>query len=413
MKARSIFILSFVLNVVLAIAVFFPKQKILPMHGMMKTSPSAIASESSLPKDVLKNDGTFRWSQIVSDDLKAYHDNLRAIGCPEMTTLEIMRAVINENFSARRREILSAAQDNYWEMVRRGELMRRQFLPETDWAKALASLTEERRQTLLDVLGVNETDVQERQLQRKQREQSLAWLPADKRAQLLELEEQHQKRLDDWTAALGSRAPSPEEQAQADQWQQELDAAKTNLLSPAEQKEMQLRESDVADWAANLPGFSPSEDEWRSLTALRLQFEQSHNNLNEAQTDDSEKQSQQNQLQANFDAAVQAALGPDRFAQYQLANNDQYQALHKVTQRYGLPDDVVNQSLQVQQAAQNAAGQIRANSNLSPDQQQAALNAIQQQTEQTLSQILGNKVLSTYKEYGGDWLDGLGCTDAN
>lgn len=411
MKARLIFILSLALNVVLAMGVFFPKQTALPTPRMVKTNHSAMASELPRPKDVSKRDGTFRWSQIVSEDLKVYRDNLRAIGCPETSAREIMRAVINETFGARRREILSAAQDNYWDMVTRGELARRQFLPETDWAKALASLIAERRQVLMDILGVNEPEAQERQLQWKQREQSLGWLPAGKRAQLMELEEQHQKRLEHWAAALGSRTPSPQEQAQLAEWQQELDDAKTNLLSPTEQKELQLRKSDVADWAANLPGFSPSENEWRSLTALRLQFEHPQNGLNDSQAEDAEKQSQQNQMQPDFDAAVQAALGPDRFAQYQLANNNQYQDWHKVTQRYGLSDDVVNQSLQVQQAAQNAAGQIRANSNLSADQQKAALNAIQQQTEQTLSQILSDRVLSTYKEYGGDWLDALNRTD--
>ena len=126
---------------------------------------------------------------------------------------------------------------------------------------------------------------------------------------------------------------------------------------------------------------------------------------------DEERTARQNELQANFDSAVQAALTPDQFAQYQLANNDQYQALHNVTQRYGLPDSVATQSLGVQQSAQTAAQQVRANSNLSPEAQQAALNAIQQETEQTLSQILGPTVLSTYKEYGGDWITGLSQTE--
>ena len=116
-------------------------------------------------------------------------------------------------------------------------------------------------------------------------------------------------------------------------------------------------------------------------------------------------------MQSNFVNSVQEALGSDRFAQYQLANDDQYQALRNVAQRYGLPDSVAAQGLNVQQTAQAAANQVRANSNLSPEDQQAALNAIQQETEQTLSQILGVKVLSTYKEYGGDWLTGLSQTE--
>jgi hypothetical protein len=68
---------------------------------------------------------------------------------------------------------------------------------------------------------------------------------------------------------------------------------------------------------------------------------------------------------------------------------------------------VAAQGLNVQQTAQAAADQVRANSNLSPQEQQDALNAIQKETEKNMGQILGAGVLSTYKEYGGDWITGL------
>jgi hypothetical protein len=190
--------------------------------------------------------------------------------------------------------------------------------------------------------------------------------------------------------------------------QQDFEDSEQQLLTPQEQAELHLRESDVANWAANLPGFNPTEDEWRSLTQLRSQFEASQSALANPDLTDAQRAAQQDDLQSNFVNSVQATLGPDRFAQYQLANNDQYQALHNVTQRYGLPDSVAAQGLNVQQTAQAAADQVRANTSLSPQDQQAALNAIQNETEKTLGQILGNGVLSTYKEYGGDWIPGLG-----
>jgi hypothetical protein len=109
----------------------------------------------------------------------------------------------------------------------------------------------------------------------------------------------------------------------------------------------------------------------------------------------------------SFDAAAQQALSPDRFAQYQLANNEQYQALHNVTQRYGLPDSVATQAVEAQQNAQNAAAQIRANSNMSPEDQQSALDLNQQQAQRALSQILGEKTFATYVINGGDWLNSL------
>ncbi|MGB7769874.1 MAG: hypothetical protein WBN22_13605 [Verrucomicrobiia bacterium] len=413
MKTWPVIGCSLLLNAAFAAAIILSLRKtpppapapvaVAPASGMISAWPPAESSPApGLP---------FQWSQIASKNLKLYRDNLRAIGCPELTVREIIRAVINEDFRARRRDILASFQDHYWDMVMRGELVRRQWLPRTDWGQALTSLAAERQQLISDVLGPDAlTTEAERQAQQADWEQKFSWLPPDKRARMIELQEKYQQQLADWAAALGSRpdgAPTPEDEAARQKLQQDFDNAEQQLLTPQEQAELQLRESDVANWAASLPGFNPTEDEWRSLTQLRSQLEASQGALADPDLTDAQRAAQQNELQSNFVNSVQEALGPDRFAQYQLANNDQYQALHNVTQRYGLPDSVAAQGLSVQQSAQAAADQVRANPNLSPQDQQAALNAIQQETEKTLGQILGANVLTTYQEYGGDWITGL------
>lgn len=408
MKLRIFFALSVALNAALAAAIFAPTRKL----PVARHQPTPVSAQPDPPAPWPSNpsgpSASFRWNEMVSDDLKIYRDNLRAVGCPELTVREIMQTVINEKFGARRREILASAENSYWDMVRRGDLAKRQTLPQTGWAKALTALVAEREQTLVDVLGEKGLGAEQKRLAlREQREGNRQWLPANKRAQLALLEDSHDQHLTEWTAALGSRTPTAEEQAKLEQWQQDFENGKKALLTPEEQQELQLRESDVADWAANLPGFSPSEEEWRALTALRLQLEQAQNDLASRTMNDDEKQALQTQLQTNFETAAQQSLSPDRFTQYQLANNEQYQALRNVTQRYGLPDSVATQAVEAQQNAQNAAMQIRSNSNLSPEDQQSALNLVQQQAQQALSQILGHETFSTYEEYGGDWLNSL------
>jgi hypothetical protein len=356
----------------------------------------------------------FLWSQIASEDLKTYRDNLLAIGCPEVTMREIIRAVINERFRARRRNLLASFQDRYWGMVLHRELAGRQTAPRTEWGRALGSLQTERLQLIADVLGRDALITEaERRIRRAELEQQRSWLSPEKRGQLIELEEKHQQQLEDWAGTLGSRfngVPTQEDEDRLQKWQQDFDEAEQQLLTPDELAELHLRESDVTDWAGSLPGFAPTEDQWRSLTSLRSQYEESQRAFASPDLTDDERAAHLNELQAGFDSAVKAALPPDQFAQYQLANNDQYQALHNVTQRYSLPDRVATESLDVQQSAQFQAEQVRASSSLSPEAQQAALNAIQQETERTLSQILGGKALSTNKEYGGDWIAGLSQT---
>jgi hypothetical protein len=414
MKTWPVIACSLLLNVVLAAAIVLSLRKTLPPPPVAVAVAPASSTISALP--LAENSPAtglpFQWSQVASPDLKLYRDNLRGIGCPELTVREIIRAVINEDFRMRRRNILDAFQDHYWGMVLRGELVKRQLLPQTDWGQALTSLAAERDQLISDVLGPDAlTTEAARQAQQADWEQKFAWLSPAKRARMIELQEQYQQQLADWAASLGSRpdgAPTPEDEAARQKLQQDFEAAEQQVLTPQEQAELQLRESDVANWAAGLPGFNPTEDEWRSLTQLRSQFEASQSALADPNLTDAQRAAQQSDLQSNFLNSVQATLGPDRFAQYQLANNDQYQALHNVTQRYGLPDSVAAQGLNVQQTAQAAADQVRANPSLSPQDQQAALNAIQSETEKTLGQLLGTGVLSTYKEYGGDWVTGLG-----
>jgi hypothetical protein len=418
MRTRGIIWLSMLLNVALAAAIVLSAQKT-PAPDQAATTSQPIPGTSPQPGAATNNPAPagppFLWSQIASEDLKIYRDNLLAIGCPELTRREIIRAVINERFGMRRRSILAAFQNRYWDLVLHRELNGRQKFPRTEWGRALESLKAERLQLITDVLGRDALiSAAERQARRAELEQRRSWLSPEKRDRLIELEEKHQQQLVDWAEALGSRVngvPTPEDQDRLQKWQQDFDEAEKQLLTPDELAELQLRESDAADWAGNLPGFEPTEDEWRSLTGLRSQYEESQRDLANADLTDEERTARQNELQANFDSAVQAALSPDQFAQYQLANNDQYQALHNVTQRYGLPDSAAAQSLGMQQSAQTAAQQVRANTNLSPEALQAALNAIQQETEQALSQILGVQALSSYKEYGGDWILRLSQTE--
>jgi hypothetical protein len=210
-----------------------------------------------------------------------------------------------------------------------------------------------------------------------------------------------------WAGSLANGAPAPEDKDRPQKLLQELEQAKQQLLTPEELAELKLRESGEAGWAGNLSGFEPTEDEWRAVALLRLKQAGDQSQLANPDLGNEQRTALQNGLQADFDQAVESALGPDRYAQYQLANNAEYQAVRDVTQRYGLPDDIATQAYQAQKDAMAAADQVRNRQDLSPDARQAALTAIQQETEQNLGQILGPDVLPTYKEYRGGWITDL------
>jgi hypothetical protein len=296
-------------------------------------------------------------------------------------------------------------------MVRQEELVRRQAIPQTEWGRALAALAAERQRLITEVLGLDALAAEvEQQTRRAALELRRSWLPPEKRDRLIELEEKYQQHLVEWAATLGLRpygVPTTEDGSRLQEWQKEFDESEKQLLTPEELAELHLRESDAADWAGNLPGFDPSEDEWRAVTKLRSELDEGQSQLGSPELTEEERTARQRELQANFDQALKETLGPDRFTQYELANNGQFQGVRNVTQRYGLPESVAVAAFEIQQTALARARQVDEVPDLSPEARLATLTAIRQETERALSETLDARAFSSYKEYNGDWLKDL------
>ena len=338
--------------------------------------------------------------------MKVYRDNLRAIGCPEPTVRVIILSEINELFVRRRHSLLATLENRFWEFARRGEFVEHRRQPVTpEWQQPLEKLVAERQEAINQVLGKDHTGVDMSENERLERR--YAWLPAEKRAQFIALESAHAQKLAEWAQWVGFSGSSPtgDDQARLEKLQQDFMDAQSKLLTPAELDELRLRDSGAADWAGSMPGFDPTEDEWRAMTGARMAYEDAQRNNSEPEISDEQLARQQNEIESNFKNQLKAALGEDRFAEYQRASNDQFQEWYNVTERYGLPESLAMQAYGIQQAALAAANQVQANPNLSADERQSAWDAIRRETERTLSGTLGATAFSTYQQYNGTWFE--------
>jgi hypothetical protein len=234
----------------------------------------------------------------------------------------------------------------------------------------------------------------------------LSWLPPEKRDQLVALEAKRQRRLEESTAGPDASGQGTGELDA--RLQKELDEAREKLLTPEELAEFRLRASRTSLWAAGLSGFEPTEDEWRAVTRARIEFDDAQRKLFGAVLTPVERLKREGELQAELMQSLNAALGTERLAQYKIAIDAGFQEVFRVTQRYGLPDNVAFQAYEVRQAAMDQAQHVRDDPALSEQTRQATLAALQQETQRALAKTLGEKVLATYKEYGGDWLMELG-----
>jgi hypothetical protein len=348
----------------------------------------------------------FHWSRIASDDLKVYRDNLYAIGCPRPTVRDIIMAEINHRFEVRRQNLLAALQGRFWEYAIRGEEVMR-----TEWGGPVQDLNNERQQMIRDVLGKDDADQTDEQTLFYQFQRKYSWLPAEKSEKLWALEQQQQKSrtaLNEAVRGLSDEEANQEAVARLETIDKEHNAARKELLSPEELEELHLRESGESQWAVSLSGFSPTEEQWRAVTKLRMAYQENMNSLGGETLSEDERKQRVEKLDAELKQSTKEVLG-EEYHHYELASDGDYQQALRVTQRYGLPDALAEQAYQVQKKAMAYADAVRKYANLSDDERQARLMAMQQNAERTLSQALGDRAFATYKEYAGGWLKSLGA----
>jgi hypothetical protein len=349
-----------------------------------------------------------QWSRIASNDLEVYRDNLRAVGCPALTVRDIILAEINDLFAHRRQSLLAGFQARFWELAIRGEAALR-----NEWGPPMDALSAERERLIEELLGNNSAgDAPVLAAGDDDSQQHLFWLPPGKRSALAALEEQHHRNLQLVGKAVADRADgqsSAAEQARREQMEREFEEARATLLSPAELEELRLRGSRESLWAIDLAGFEATEEEWRAVTRLRLEFSEAGKSLEDLGHE--EALNRREELEAELKRATQTLLGAERYARFELAANGEFQDVCRVTQRYGLADTIAVQAYEVQQAAAAEASRLRENGELSAPTRLAALTGLRQEAERTLAKTLGEKVFATYREYSGSWLEDLDRSD--
>ena len=110
---------------------------------------------------------------------------------------------------------------------------------------------------------------------------------------------------------------------------------------------------------------------------------------------------------------MQETLGPERYAEYQRAQDDDYRSLLKLTDRFNLSHDVASSIYEMKLAAERQKAQIEANGSLSAEQRGAMIAAIGRATEQNVASALGDKVFKSYQQSSGQWLANLLVVNEN
>jgi hypothetical protein len=327
------------------------------------------------------------WTQVKNADLHSQVERLQAEGFPPSMVRAIIAAQVRESFAARRKALTATNDSAYWLPPNRD--------PNTQ--AALRALGREESKMLKDLLGPDPENGAANQLHRQVPE-----LPADKIDQLGSIRERYDEMRSDLYASIrGTMLPEEREKVNA------LEKAMHNefaaVLTPQELESYDLRTSNAASQLRyNLTAFDVTEQEFRALFRLQSAFDEQFGLYTGPTTE--EQRRARSDGQKALDENIKAALGDQRYAEYQRANDYNYRTTSQLVARLELPPATTDQVYALQKEFTERMNALRT---VPPAERASQVASLATEAQTKLTASLGARGYEAYKQYGGSWLQAL------
>jgi hypothetical protein len=148
--------------------------------------------------------------------------------------------------------------------------------------------------------------------------------------------------------------------------------------------------------------FQATEDEYRTIFALEREYERKTQDLS---NDSDPAWKARSQAKNELDAKIAQALGPDRYKDYEIAEQRGTDKLTRLLARLELPLSTTRTVETLRDDTLRRAQEISGNQSLDASQRAAQLSALAQEARNKLTSTLGGKRgYEAYDEIKGDWL---------
>lgn len=275
------------------------------------------------------------WTQLQTGDLTTLVARLRAAGFSAAMIRSIVAAQVNEQFSARRKELFAEQGDRpFWKS---------QPNPFGDpkIQAGMRAIGKEQGELLKSLLGADYMQGSEegRVFQRRQ----YGNLPTEKFAQLQSINSDYNELNQEIYAKTNGVMLAEDREKIAFLEKEKLaDIAKT--LTPQEFEEFQFRTSPTANQLRNkLANFDVTETEFRSIYKLQAAFDAQYSSRDGQLSP--EVMLARGAADKQLQAAIIASLPPERVADYKLTTDPQYQQVNRLVARLELPPATTQQIL--------------------------------------------------------------------
>jgi hypothetical protein len=338
------------------------------------------------------------WAALESTNYYTYIANLRGFGCPQEVIKDIIITDIARLYARKRSEFRRKGEPfKYWMPEDAGAM-------DPKLQRQLAELDKEQRTLVRQLLGVELQAELSKYWEDDYDPASYAFLSEDKRDRLLGLK----AKYDDMEQEVYARAQGlmlEQDEQELRQIQQQREKELASILTPQELEEYELRHSSVAETLrSQFGGFEPNEEEFRKLFRVQKDFEKEISQSLKPEDAAAVREDAQQALNEE----MRKVLGPQRYAEWQRAQDPDYKALVQVADRFNLPKEISEGVYSLKMQAEQQKQQVDANPNLTPFQRQAALTAIAQETERAVAAAMPAKVFQSYRRAAGQWINTLG-----
>ena len=347
----------------------------------------------------------FQWPQIESTNFEAYVAGLRRIGCPEKTLADIIIAVVDRHFAARQRA--TRLEVPFWAGGRKN---RAQNPLRSAHARAMDQLDQERSALLKALLGVE-------------------WYGGNTRSHMNRLEEQALGRFLCGPMPDGTFKETVNVVTKYDELRDKLNRRTGRILTEADDDEMRglaaglkrevqglLGPAQWDEFSARLAASQLIKDEVLSeamqatpaeARQIALAWHRTGNGLEFPDLADLETAAERQLHQQQFTNAVSQLLGDQRYADFNRAQDHDFQALFELTQENNLPKATAVNLYEVRRVAQEEVDRVRHDPTLDESVRRQKVAEMEAQLQTAFAAALGAAAYENYLQGNGSWITNL------
>ncbi|MBE2214472.1 MAG: hypothetical protein IAE82_11425 [Opitutaceae bacterium] len=329
-----------------------------------------------------------------STDLVAFRDRLRSAGFPDWAVAALVGRRIDAHFDEVRRQRLGPAEiDPFWKSPDPARDQQRR--------RVAREISREQAAMRREILGPISDPVGTYQAGR------LAFLPPDKVDLIARLESDYSELSSDVRMDGGGRMILEEDREKLLMIEREKRADLAAALTPEELEAYDLRHSQTAQSVrGRMANFDPTEEEFLAVYALQKVFDERFPPSVGMTTRSPEEMKARRDAEAELKTQIRAALGEDRYLEYERSGNHGYQTALKIVDHFKLPREnaasvyTLESEYRQRQSEAMRGSQDQAARN-------EALTALAAEASARVVALLGEEGARAFKETGGHWLRNL------